>query len=270
MGVDPSSLPAPTEIFIPTQHGEVRTVVQRSTSASETIVIHFHGGGFVNRYPEQDLHIARTLAARLKAVVLLPDYATAPGAIYPVAEEQAIDVYRWVQNTTGQAWDGQQVLLSGISAGAKLAINICQEAHRQKMEAPGAAALVVPVTDLTRTDRTSNVRRPAISPFVQRFVSWAYFPEISRRKEKLASPRGDPELSDAMPPTLVLTAEQDTLAAEGAELVAHLRQGGVEVQHHVFLGADHGFTFQHSDGALDQALEMMTMFLGSPHSKPGI
>nr|WP_232531082.1 alpha/beta hydrolase [Microlunatus antarcticus] len=201
-----------------------------------------HGGGFVNRHPEQDLHLARYLAASLHAVVVLPDYDTAPKVRYPVAEEEAFDVARWLRRSGQEhGWDGDRLLLSGVSAGAKLAINVCQQLHDASEAAPLAVALTVPFTDPTRTDRTSSNPKAVISPFVQRWVAWAYFPDIERRREKLAAPRYDPTLADAMPPTLVQTGELDTLAAEGAELAKTLAAAGVETKHRVYPRADHDF-----------------------------
>jgi len=121
--------------------------------------------------------------------------------------------------------------------------------------------LIVPVTDAVRTDRTSAIARPAISARVQRFVGWAYFPDTDRRQEPLASPRLDPALAAAMPPTLVLTAQHDTLAAEGVELVQVLRSGGVEVVHHEYPDADHDFIAAEPVDTVRDALGRLVTFL---------
>ena len=209
-------LPDLRTISVNTRHGDLRVLVQyppatAAPAATSTahgshphsaapVIVHLHGGGFVNRHPEQDRHIARHLAAQLGAVVLLPDYSTAPAAQYPQAEEETYDLVRWVR-TGGRrhGWDGERLVLSGVSAGAKLALNACQQLRTAAQPAPLALMLVVPVTDLVRTDRTSSARRPAISPLVQRFVGWAYIPDIARRSEPLASPRLDPALGAAAP-----------------------------------------------------------------------
>ncbi len=154
----------------------------------------------------------------------------ASGAV-PVAEEQMLDVARWVQTGAGQDWDGAALALSGVSAGAKLAIDVCQQLHAAGLPGPQAIALVVPVIDVTRTDRTSSIRRPAISPLVQRFVGWAYFPDVARRREPPASPLFDDTLAGVLPPTLILTGADDTLAPEGAALAAALRAAGTSVEH---------------------------------------
>jgi acetyl esterase len=242
-------VPEPRTLFIPTRHGRVRALVFRGADlypddlrTPAPVVMHLHGGGFINRYPEQDRHIARFLASNLGAAVVLPDYDTAPRVRYPVAEEEMVDVARWIQGSgESHEWDGSRLLLSGVSAGAKLAINVCQQLHAAGATRPLAVALTVPVTDNTRTDRTSSIARPAISPVVQRAVAWSYFPDVERRREALASPRLDESLVEAMPPTLVQTGEHDTLAPEGAELASTLRSAGIEVVHHEYPQSDHNF-----------------------------
>ena len=244
-----AELPAESSLTIPTRHGTVRAVVIRPSptgtgrsAALPPVVMQLHGGGFLNRYPEQDRHIARYLAANLGAVVVLPDYSTGPKARYPIAEEEMYDAARWVRETgESHGWDGRRLLLSGISAGSKLAINVCQQLHADGEDRPLAVSLVVPVTDMSRTDRTSVLPRAVISPFVQRMVSWAYFPDAERRRESLAAPRYDTSLPDAMPPTLIQTGEYDTLAGEGTELAHALHARGVETIHRQYPQADHGF-----------------------------
>lgn len=256
-------LPPEKSLSIPTRHGSVRAVVIRPSQAKreqETppppVIMQLHGGGFLNRYPEQDRHLARYLAANLGAVIVLPDYSTGPKVRYPVAEEEMYDVARWVQGAGQEhGWDGHQLLLSGISAGSKLAINICQQIHADGGQRPLAVSLIVPVTDMSRTDRTSVVPRPAINPFVQRLVSWAYFPDAERRREPLAAPRYDTSLPESMPPTLIQTGEYDTLATEGRELAESLRAAGVETRHRQYAGADHDF---YTGKPVERVQEMLT------------
>lgn len=260
------TLPKETPLTIPTRHGMIRSVLIHPRTSSTNhggvrppVVIQLHGGGFLNRYPEQDRHLARYIASELGAVVVLPDYSTAPKARYPVAEKEMFDVARWVQASgETQGWDGTKLFLSGISAGSKLAINVCQQLHNNSDSRPLAVSLVVPVTDMSRTDRTSRIPRPAISPFVQRLVAWAYFPDSERGQEALAAPRYDPNLADAMPPTLIQTGEYDTLAPEGADLARVLGDAGVDVMYRQYERADHGF---YSTKPAERVAEMLTQIV---------
>ncbi|MFI5933844.1 alpha/beta hydrolase [Actinoplanes sp. NPDC051494] len=270
-GLTTAALPAEEPLLIPTRHGTLRAVVIRPStrnSAQEDtlppVIMQLHGGGFLNRYPEQDRHLARYLAANLGAVIVLPDYSTAPKVQYPVAEEEMHDVARWVQrNGDTNGWDGARLLLSGISAGSKLAINVCQQIHAVGGRRPLAVSLIVPVTDMSRTDRTSSIARPAISPFVQRMVSWAYFPDAARRREPLAAPRHDASLPHSMPPTLIQTGEYDTLAAEGRDLAQVLHAAGVEVLHKEYPQADHDFYTSKPVARVHELLAEITTFFAA-------
>lgn len=82
-GLTTASLPEETPLTIPTRHGAVRAVLvrpsQSSTGSAEAgppVVMPLHGGGFLNRYPEQERHIAGFLAAELGAAIVLLDYST--------------------------------------------------------------------------------------------------------------------------------------------------------------------------------------------------
>lgn len=271
-----AELPQEASLTIPTRHGALRAVLVRPPAspsradARPPVVMQLHGGGFLNRYPEQDRYLARYLATGLGAAVVLPDYSTAPKARYPVAEEEVYDVARWLQASgAAHGWDGTRLLLSGISAGAKLAINVCQQIHRHSGARPLAVSLVVPVTDMSRTDRTSPLLRPAINPFVQRLVAWAYFPDAQRRREPLAAPRYDPHLADAMPPTLIQTGEYDTLAPEGAELARVLQAAGVRTVYRQYEQADHGFYSSKPVDRVARMLTEITTFFHAQLDKPG-
>ena len=122
-------------------------------------------------------------------MVMLADYATAPQVQYPVAEEQCFDVARWICNEARRrGWDAARMSVSGVSAGANLAVNICQQSHRGHEMRLRAAALAFPVIDLSRADRTSVKRRPRISRRIQRLAIDAYVVDPRVRHQPLASP----------------------------------------------------------------------------------
>ncbi|MFK4482420.1 acetyl esterase/lipase [Curtobacterium sp. AB7] len=140
---------------------------------------------------------------------------------------------------------------------------MCQQLHATSRARPLAVSLVVPVTDMSRTDRRSDIPRPAISPFVQRLVSWAYFPDEERRREALAAPRFDRDLPTKMPPTLIQTGQHDTLSTEGKELAETLRSGGVENRYIEYPGADHDFYASKPADRVESTLAEITAFFAS-------
>ncbi len=242
----------PETVEVPTRHGAVRCLIYsphpdaplaRSGADGPPVNLHLHGGAFIVRNPRQEEYITHHIAAEAGAVVILADYATAPQVRYPVAEQQCFDVALWVRDEAARrGWDAARMSVTGASAGAKLAVNVCQQAYRTGEVGLRAAALAFPVVDLSRADRTSVKARPRISRRIQRLVIDSYLVDTSRSREPLASPRFDDELTAAMPPTLILTGALDTLGPEGDELAARLSGAGVPITHHCFEGIDHGFT----------------------------
>lgn len=242
----------PEIVDVATRHGAVRCFVYsphpdaplaKAGADGPAVNLHLHGGAFIVRNPRQEEYIAHYIAAEAGAAVVLADYATAPQVRYPVAEQQCFDVALWIRSEAGaRGWDPARMSVTGASAGAKLAVNVCQQAYRTSEISLRAAALAFPVVDLTRADRTSGKARPRISRRIQRLVIDAYLVDADRSREPLASPRFDADLADAMPPTLVLTGALDTLGPEGDELAARLSDAGVLTTHHCFPGIDHGFT----------------------------
>jgi len=249
----------PTTLHVPTRHGEVALRIHRPNPASPLsaarpgesglppVHLQLHGGAFIIRSVRQDDHLAAYLASEVGCVVVNVDYATAPQAAYPVAEEQCFDVATWLaEHGEEYGWDGTRMSVGGFSAGGKLAINVCQQAYAAGGPDLRALVLGCAVADVTRADRTSAKPRALISPALQRLVRDAYFPDAVRRGEPLASPLFDADLAKALPPTLITTGDLDTLGAEMDQLAERLTGEGVEVVHHRFAGTDHAFT--HGEG----------------------
>ncbi len=242
----------PAEIRVPTRHGPVRCLVYRPPAGAPRpggsdrpppVHVQLHGGGFYGRYPAQDAHIATYLASDVGAIVVSVDYDVTPQVRFPVAEEECYDVAVWVAETAAtNGWDANRISVGGESAGGKLAINVCQMAHMSGAFRPRALVTAFAVADVTRADRTSAKRGAKIAPWLQRLVNDTYFVDAARRTEPIASPLYDENLAHALPATLIMTGEDDTLAAEMDHIARLLQAADVSVVHRRFAKTDHGFT----------------------------
>jgi acetyl esterase len=267
----------PREVRVPTRHGPVRCLIYRPPADAPTPggdararTVHFqiHGGGFYGRVPEQDEHIAMYLASEIGAVVVAVDYDVAPQVQFPVAEEQCYDVAAWIHETAAvNGWDAGRISVGGFSAGGKLAINVCQIAHAQGGFRPCALAAVFAVADVTRTDRISAKPNAKISPLIQRLVNATYFADVSRRSGPIASPIYDENLALALPRTLIMTGEDDTLAPEMDQLAERLAAAGVRVVHRRFAKTDHGFTHSPPVATAREAIGLLGAFLNTAYSQ---
>ncbi|OLR93630.1 alpha/beta hydrolase [Actinokineospora bangkokensis] len=260
-GLGPAT-PEPTEVTAPTRHGDVRVLIYRPDGvANPPVHLNVHGGAFIMRRPEQDDFICKRVAADLGAVVVSPDYDTAPDVAFPVAEHQCADVAQWVLDSAAEhGWDASRLSVGGFSAGAKLAINVVQQARGRFPVA--ALAAVFPVVDVTPGphDRTSPKRVPVIGPWLIKLVNSTYFADEAARTDPLASPILDDHLAE-FPPTMVSTGSLDSLAVDGHRLALALTAAGVPVTHHVFRDSDHGYTHKPPLDTAGRALTELVDFL---------
>jgi len=273
---------APQRILVPTRHGDVRCYVTRAAAdaplaagaAVPPVHVHMHGGAFLVGAPWQHDHLVRGIAGEVGATVVNVDYSTAPRARYPQAHEECYDVLRWVQRSgDAMGWDDARVSISGVSAGGNLALGALELARRGGDPALRAAVLIVPSVDQTIPPEqyTSPLppsagqdHSPFVSPRMARLVQMNYFADAARRTEPLASPVLNDEGIAALPPLLVVTAEQDSIRPQDERFVAKARSMGVPVTYHCAGGVDHGFpesSKKQDEVALRELAEVMRVHL---------
>jgi acetyl esterase len=272
----------PETVLVPTRHGEVRCYVTRGAPGAPLaagpglppVHMNLHGGAFLIGAPRQDDHLVRSIAGEVGATVVNVDYSTAPEAQYPQAHEECYDVLRWVQSSgDAMGWDSTRLSIGGGSAGGNLALGALELARRAGDPALRACVLIVPSVDQTipAEHYTSPVppssgrtHRPFVSPRLTRIVLANYFRDASRRAETLASPVLGDEGIAALPPVLVISAEQDSLRPQIERFVDKARTRGVPVSYHCFSGVDHDFPVRPKglgETALRELAERITVHL---------
>lgn len=223
-----TDLPRPTRRRIPTRHG--RVTVHEYGEASAPAYVHFHGGAWLMRYPQMDDWWCRYVAATAGVRVVNVDFRTGPYVAYPVAQHQCHDVAAAIAAEV-------PVVVGGFSSGGGLAASVCLQARDAGSFVPRLQVLGVPALDLA-----SDLPRGAgmISPSLRALVRRVYFPDPATRAEPYASPVLADDLS-GLPPAIVLTAERDTLRADGDSYARRLREAGIEVVHDLTPRVDHYF-----------------------------
>lgn len=195
------------------------------------LIVHFHGGGFVFHDVESHDAPVRRLANRTGSRVLSVDYRLAPEHPFPAAVEDGDVVTRWV---AARSWSGP-VVAHGDSAGGNLAAVAA-------LRNPGVfdgVALVYPFLDPT----SSFPSYAETTTWDREDAQWLwnqYAPGVDPHNSDL-NPLASSDLG-ALPPVLVLTAEQDIVRDEG-EALAH-RVGAELVRYD---GVPHGFWRQFED-----------------------
>jgi acetyl esterase len=257
----------PDRITIPTRHGHIPALVYKPTdadvaaqrAAGQRPPVHFitHGGGFIIRRPQQEDNVARYLASEIGAYVVLPDFDTAPTVIHPVSEQQAYDAFVWVhENGERYGWDGDRLSIGGASAGTQVAFAVVEQAMDAGGFVPVAVSSEFGIIDISRpmANRPSPLKRPVASAGLLDLIHNTYFVRADLT-DPLVSPKYYRRLGE-FPPTMIITAELDTLRSEMAELAEDMEAKGADVTYRQFDGVDHGFT--HAKPA-DVAREALTM-----------
>lgn len=271
----------PVTITIPTRHGDVRALLYRpadediaaSLLAGRRPPVHLitHGGAFIVRVPVQEDNVARYVASEIGAYVVVPDFDTAPNVRHPVSEQQAYDVFVWVhENGERHGWDGERVSVGGASSGSQVAFSVVTQAIDAGGYVPVALSSEFGTSDISRPDeqRTSAKKRPIVPPPLARLVRNTYFVGADLT-DPLVSPAYYPRLAE-FPPTLIMTAEFDTLRHEMNDLAAEMTAKGVPISHTQFAGVDHGFTHAKPVEVARESLQMIGEHLRKAYAVPTV
>lgn len=202
----------------------------------DTLIVFFHGGGFVDGNLDEADEFLRWLASCAPAQVILSStYTPATVSPFPAAVEDAHAVLLWAKkNKTKLAWNGKRMLVAGIEAGANLAA-VCALMSRDRGAPPLAGQmLIMPMLDPALS--TCSMREVPRCPDKARDAEVltgacaagyrGYLPHPADRTHPYASPLQSSRLRN-LPPALILTTEDDPLRDEAEQYGEKLRASGV-------------------------------------------
>jgi acetyl esterase len=233
------------DLEVPGETGPLhaRLYVPPAVPETQSLVVFFHGGGFVMGSVASTDPLCRLLAAQSGVRVLSVDYRLAPEHPYPAALEDAIAAFRAVRaDAAAFGADPDLVAVGGDSAGGNLALVVAHQHAVLGDPVPAFVLVLYPVTDVERTGGSREL-------FATGFGLTA---DLLRDLERMYLPDGVPthdtrgailratDLS-GMPPVYLATAGFDPLRDEGEELAARLRDAGVPVVARRFPGLVHGY-----------------------------
>jgi acetyl esterase len=213
------------------------------------LVVFFHGGGFVCGSTDTHDAFASSVTAALNCVTLSVDYRLAPEHPFPAAPDDCVAALSWGRGHAAELGaDAARVFVMGDSAGGNLAAVAALRARADKAPPLAGQVLIYPVTDFTAPlPAGPDGRHYILTPQSLDYFCRAYLPDESRRRDANASPVLATDLH-VLPPTLIVTAEYDPLAEQGAAFAAKLRAAQVDTTLIHELGAVHGFMM--SPGAI--------------------
>ncbi|XP_068591397.1 hormone-sensitive lipase isoform X2 [Cebidichthys violaceus] len=118
--------------------------------SSPSLLIHFHGGGFVAQTSKSHEPYLKSWSQDLGVPILSVDYSLAPEAPFPRALEECFYAYCWaLRNHHLLGWTGEKVCLAGDSAGGNLCVTTSMRAAAFGVRMPDGLVAIYPATLLT-------------------------------------------------------------------------------------------------------------------------
>jgi len=218
------------------------------------VLLYFHGGGFVRGSIGEADAVGRFLAERLPALVVSVGYSLAPKHPFPAAPEDAHRAALWAL-TRARAFGGnpKRVLAAGHDAGGQIA-NVLAFMGRDRGDVKLAAqALFAPMLDPSLTRLGDEARLGSDITASECAACYrAYLPDAAQRMHPYAAPLESLRLG-GLPPTLIVTAQNDVLHIEAEKYASRLIDAGVRTQVVRYPSVSHANLAAHP-AALSEAL----------------
>ena len=203
------------------------------------MVLHFHGGAFfvgsLNSHRTFMMHIAKTSGAQVVHV----DYPLAPEHPFPEAIDDLVEVY---QTLLEQGVQPKDIILSGDSCGANLALCLALRIKVQKLPMPSGLILLSPLLDLTLSGdsiRTNRLHDALLAEQALKTGIAHYLQDLIPTDDPRVSPLFD-DLS-GLPPTLVQIGSKEILLSDATRFKALAEDAGVKVYFTIYPGMWHNF-----------------------------
>ncbi|MFG1503101.1 MAG: alpha/beta hydrolase [Cuniculiplasma divulgatum] len=212
-------------------------------NAANSIIVYFHGGGFVFGNIESHDGICRLAANRSRCKVLSVDYRLAPEYKFPAALDDALEALKWVQaNSNNLDIDPDRIAVAGDSAGGNLSAGVCLKAKDMKLKLPRLQVLIYPSAGRSGASHSMSEygQNFYLTESDMKYFGQAYLKEPSDLLSPYFSIITHPDLS-GLPEAVVVTAEYDPLRDEGETYLAMMEKSGVRATGIRAKGMIHGF-----------------------------
>ena len=229
----------------PTGSTPIRIVRPAGVKELLPVVMYFHGGGWVLGDQETHDRLVREIAIGAHVAVVFVDYDRSPEAKYPTAVEQAFAATKFTADHGSDLnVDVARMAVAGDSVGGNMAAVVALMAKERHGPALSMQVLFYPVTDANFDNDSYNefAEGPWLTKAAMQWFWNAYLPDEHAREEPTAAPlRASVEQLRGLPPTLLITDENDVLRDEGEAYAHKLAQAGVRVAATRYLGTIHDF-----------------------------
>lgn len=221
----------------------LRARLYRPEAASDGLLVHFHGGGWVIGDVELEDRACRVIAAQSDVSILSVEYRLAPEAKFPIPVQDCVRAAQWAyDNAKALGFNAERIGIGGASAGANLALAAAL-ALRDEGETPAFLLLLYGVFAM-RTD-TESYRLYGGGAYGLGTAALDFFmAQYLRTREDRDDPRASPLDADlaGLPPSFLIIAGADPLRDDSRMLAEKMRRAGVAADAREYAGVLHGFT----------------------------
>ena len=217
----------------------IRAEEIKANPIASQIILHIHGGAFFLGSLTSHRALMTNIAACTQMQVVHLDYPLAPDHAYPEAIDALIDVY---QALLVQGIQPKDVIISGDSCGANLALALCLKLKQQPKSMPSGLILMSPFLDLSLSGKSIRDNQKhdallsveALQAGIQHYLSDGI---------QADDPRVSPLFDDlnGLPPTLVQVGSKEILLDDAKRFKEKAEQAGVKVQFKLYTGMWHNF-----------------------------
>lgn len=241
------------------------------------VLIYMHGGGWCFGSVNSCSKFCGELCRRASIAVLAVEYPLAPEHPYPAALNACVDAVQYVFDNAGvYNFDTGAVSAGGDSSGGNLALATALRlscARAMVQNKPDEAAiprlesllLFYPVVkawnDNSRSWQLYDSGYGLNSGIMEAFNE-AYLTDNDAELPFISPFCAPADILATLPRTLIVNAERDILADQGAAMYQKLNSAGVDVSHCVYPGAVHLFiTVEGQPAAFESAVAASAAFL---------
>ena len=255
------------EIFLPLKEYNMRALVYfgETTNSSRPVFFDVHGGGFISGYPEEDVTFCERMAKELDITVISLEYRLAPEYPCPTDKKDVLEAIEYIYNNAEKFnIDKERMAIGGHSAGGNISAVVSMLAKEKGLFKFRCLVLDYPALDLHKNPREKIITEDTIPVELADLFNKCYCPNINAR-DIICSPNyATIEELRGMPPTIIITAERDSLCDEAEEYGLNLARAGVDVFMKRYPNVKHAFvTDEHPEAqyAIDRMIKFTKQYL---------
>ena len=233
-------IPQNKDIIIrPLRIAGLRAEELKPQQQSTQLIFHIYGGAFFLGSMKTHRAFLTQVAARTQMQVLHVDYPLAPENPYPDALDAVFDVYCQLLDQGIQAKD---IILSGDSCGANLALALALRIRKEKMPKESGLILLTHFLDLTLTIESLRYNQKHDALLSIEALETGIFYYVPKNTD-----RSDPNLSPffadlkGLPPVHIQAGSKEILLDDAQRFKEKAEQAKVDVEFKIYTGMWHNF-----------------------------